>query len=119
MHRTEISPTGEQTIIELTQDEIDLILANQSSPQPDPIAFFDEMIGATGGTALTTVYQSVLTQALSPVDSSSLVAALLVFNGALNRYTSGGFAASYDILKGFLTTEQIVIVDEAIARYHL
>lgn len=130
MYRTEISPEGIQTIIELSQNEIDQILANQSAPpeplpQPAPIAFYEEMIGATGGTALTGVFNSIVTLSLSNTDTSSLVSVITQITAALTindwrkPYAPYAFAPTYTMLKSYLTIEQIAIVDEAIARYHL
>jgi hypothetical protein len=94
-------------------------------PQPEPTGFYEEMIGATGGTNLTSVFVAIRDASIANGDTSSLVFASMQFTIALQNnnwaesYAPHAFDAAYTILKSFLTAPQITIVNEAIARYHL
>jgi hypothetical protein len=92
---------------------------------PLPIAFYEKMIGVTGACPLNDVYNSISAIALNPnSETSALNYATSLFKGALDNdwsksYAKTAFASAYGILKGFLTTEQIEIVDSAITEFNL
>jgi hypothetical protein len=120
--------TGEISDAYLTQEEIDEIIANappEPVPQPAPIAFYEEMLGANGATDLTGVFDAVITLSESNGDTSTLVSiniqvvAALVTNDWSKPYAPYALAAAYNKLKVYLSDAQKVTVEDAIARYHL
>jgi hypothetical protein len=107
---------------DFSREDPELITETES---PKPMAFYEKLIGVMGTCHLNDVYKAVLARFLDPsVDTSSLVGAVMVFNGALHHdwgkeYAKNAFADAYEILKGFLSPEQIVIVDDAILEFNM
>jgi hypothetical protein len=97
----------------------------QLAPQPNPIAFYEEMLGANGVTDLTSVFAAVITLSESNADTSTLVSiniqvvAALTTNDWSKSYAPYALAAAYNKLKVYLSDVQKATVEDAIARYHL
>jgi hypothetical protein len=97
-----------------------LIDPNKPNPPalPNPKGFYEKLIGVHGDYPLFQVYQSITFQALDNTkDTSSLSYAVTVFNNALNindwsqDYAKSAYTQAYSILKPFLSTGQISIID--------
>jgi hypothetical protein len=84
---------------------------------PNPTGFYEKLIGVEGVNPLYQVYTEIITAALNPnIDTSSLNVALTIYNGALKNdwskpYAIPAYASAYNILKQFLTQEQIEVID--------
>jgi hypothetical protein len=85
---------------------------------PNPKGFYEKMIGVRGDYPLFQVYQSISFQALDQTkDTSSLGYAVTVFLASLTtndwsqEYAKPAYAQAYEILKQFLSSGQIAIVD--------
>lgn len=99
------------------------VLINPDKPitvkQPNPKGFYEKAVGVNGDSyPLTLIYQSLSRRALDETqDTSALVAALLIYNGALNTndwtqpYAKELYKNAYEKLKPFLSTGQISIID--------
>jgi len=120
--------TNEQIVITLTpEQEIEYLasLPPEPTPQPNPIAFYEEMLGANGATELTGVFAAVIALSESNADTSTLVSiniqvvAALTTNDWSKPYAPYALVAAYNKLKVYLSDAQKVTVEDAIARYHL
>lgn len=88
-------------------------------PHPNAKGFYDKLRGKYDNTnPLYLVYKSISSQALDETkDTSSLIAAMLIYNNALNvndwssPADKEAYLSAYGILKRFLTAEQISIID--------
>ena len=96
------------------------------STAPNPTGFYEKLIGVEGINPLYQVYTSIITAALNPeVDTSSLNVALTIYNGALKNndwnkpYALQAYLATYNILKSFLTEEQIEVIDQENVNFKL
>lgn len=109
---------GHYTIITTISDSVLIVESN-------PTAFYETLIGAMGECPLNDVYKDVSVIALNPsIETSALNYAASLFNGALHHdwskpYAKDAFASAYEILKGFLSPEQVAIIDDAIIEFNL
>lgn len=123
--------TGEKTVRVLTPEEEAAYLATIAPPavstSPDPKGFYEKAIGAKDNTVpLSLVYQSLARRALDDTqDTSSLVGAMLIYDGALNNndwsqaYAKDLYQSAYEKLKPFLSLGQISIIDEENVNFRL
>lgn len=93
---------------------------------PNPTGFYEKLLGVEGNNPLYQVYASVISTALNPaIDTSSLNMAITIFNGALRSndwskpYAIPAYIEAYNILKQFLSQEQINIIDEENINFNL
>ena len=117
--------TGEQTVVELTADEIAQLPAPQPFvPQPNPMGFRSKLCGLSGteNNTLYGVYAEITAIAVTPATSSAaLTYTCNLLEGSFwnEPFSKPAFAAAYNILKNFLTPEQIAICDAAIIEFNL
>lgn len=96
------------------------------STLPNPTGFYEKLIGVEGINPLYQIYTTIITAALNPnIDTSSLNVALTIYNGALKNndwskpYALLAYLAAYNILKSFLTEEQIEVIDQENINFNL
>ena len=96
-------------------------------PQPDPMGFRSKLYGLTGteNNALYGVYAETTAIATNPATASAaLTDSRNILEGSFwNDWTRPSaklaFASAYNILKNFLSPEQIVVCDAAIIEFNL
>ena len=92
--------------------------------QPDPMGFRNKLFGLTGteNNALFGVYAATTAIAVTPAtESAALTDSRNILEGSLwnEPFSKPAFGAAYNILKNFLTLEQIVVCDAAIIEFNL
>jgi len=93
-------------------------------PQPDPMGFRSKLYGLTGTdkNALYGVYAETTALAVTPATANAaLTESRNILEGSFwnEPFSKPAFAAAYNILKNFLTPEQITICDAAIIEFNL
>ena len=93
-------------------------------PQPDPMGFRSKLYELTGteNNALFGVYAETTAIATNPATASAaLTDSRNILEGSFwnQPFSKLAFAAAYNILKNFLTPEQIVVCDAAIIEFNL
>jgi len=93
-------------------------------PQPDPMGFRSKLYGLTGTdkNALYGVYAETTAIAVTPATANAaLTESRNILEGSFwnEPFSKPAFAAAYNILKNFLTPEQIVVCDAAIIEFNL
>jgi len=93
-------------------------------PQPDPMGFRSKLYGLTGTdkNALYGVYAETTAIAVTPATANAaLTESRNILEGSFwnEPFSKPAFAAAYNILKNFLTPEQIGICDAAIIEFNL
>lgn len=101
-------------------------IINETISIANPKGFYEKLIGVEGECSLFTIYQTILQTGLNPnIDSSSLNFAITVLNSALNNndwtkpYAKPAYLEAYNILKMFLTQEQIEVIDQENINFNL
>ena len=94
------------------------------APQPDPMGFRSKLYGLTGTdkNALFGVYAATTAIAVTPAtESAAMTDSRNILEGAFwnEPFSKPAFASAYNILKNFLTPEQIAICDAAIIEFNL
>ena len=93
-------------------------------PQPNPMGFRSKLYGLTGteNNSLYGVYAETTAIAVTPATANAaLTESRNILEGSFwnEPFSKPAFAAAYNILKNFLTPEQIAICDAAIIEFNL
>jgi len=94
------------------------------APQPNPMGFRSKLYGLTGTdkNALYGVYAETTAIAVTPATANAaLTESRNILEGAFwnEPFSKPAFASAYNILKNFLTPDQIAICDDAIIEFNL